>query len=325
MENDYSPPFESKLVRRLFDGQFAITAEITPPVSGLAEDVLTKAEPLKNLVDAVNVTDGPNANVHMSSIASSSILQANNIEPIAQFTCRDRNRIALLSDLLGASALGVHNLLILNGDDPTAGDQPEAKPVFDLQSHELINMAYKMTTQGIIPSKSVKVTEQGISANTKSLKTPTSFFIGAADTPTSEYSEKWVQSIKKKNRAGARFAQTQLCYDMNIIRSYAKLLIEEGVAEHMFFLIGNGPLLSNKAAKWMRDNLWGVIIPDQILNRLEQAQDQKAEGIKICTEQIQEMSEIAGVSGVHLMAPINTRSIPEVLAQTNIQNRQIIT
>ena len=308
MENEYRTPFESSLVRRLFDGQFAITAEITPPVSGSAKDVLAKAEPLKNLVDAVNVTDGPNANVRMSSLVSAAILQANGIEPIAQFTCRDRNRIALLNDLLGASALGIHNLLMLTGDDPTAGDQPDATPVFDLQSHELITFAYEMTTHGIIPSKSVKVTAEGLSPNTKPLETPTNFFIGAADTPTAEYSEKWAENLKKKQRTGARFAQTQLCYDMDVIRSYAKLLVEEGMSERMCFLIGNGPLLSSKTAKWMRDNLWGVIVPDDILDRLDQAEDQKAEGIKICVEQIQEMSEIEGISGVHLMA----RSIQKV-------------
>jgi methylenetetrahydrofolate reductase (NADPH) len=321
MVNSYTPPFQSKLVRRLLNGQFAITAEITPPVSGLANDVLVRADPLKNLVDAVNVTDGPNGNVRMSSVASSSILQANGIEPIAQFTCRDRNRIALLSDLLGTSAMGIQNLLILNGDDPSVGDQPEATPVFELKSHELIEMAYKMTTQGIIPSQSVKVTAQGISTNTKSLKTPTKFFIGAADTPIAEYSEKWFKGIKKKQLAGARFIQTQLCYDLSVIRSYAKLLVEEGLTEHMFFLIGNGPLLSVKSAKWMRDNLWGVTIPDNILDRMEQAKDQKAEGIRICTEQIQELLEIEGIAGTHLMAPINTKSIPEVILQTDIQNR----
>jgi methylenetetrahydrofolate reductase (NADPH) len=321
MENTYKPPFESKLVRRLFDGQFAITAEITPPVSGLAEDVLEKAEPIKDLVDAINVTDGPNANVHMSSLASSSILQANGIEPVAQFTCRDRNRIALLSDLLGISALGVHNLLILNGDDPTAGDQPEALPVFDFKSHELMAVANKMTTEGVIPSKSIKVTDQGISVNTKSLKIPTKFFIGAADTPRAEYSEEWVQNLEKKQRSGARFIQTQLCYDMDVIRSYAKLLVEEGLADKMFFILGNGPLLSTKSAKWMRDNLWGVSLPNKILDRLEQANDQKAEGIKICAEQLQEISEIEGISGVHLMAPINIRSIPDVLNHSKFGNR----
>jgi methylenetetrahydrofolate reductase (NADPH) len=321
MENNYTPPVESKLVRRLLDDEFAITAEITPPVSGLADDVLARAQPLKGLVDAVNVTDGPNANVHMSSVASSSILNANGIEPIAQFTCRDRNRIALLSDLLGASALSIYNLLILNGDDPAAGDQPDAMPVFDLKSHELIEIAYKMTAQGIIPSKSIRATDQGISANTKSLKTPTKFFVGAADTPTAEYSEKWAKGIRKKKRSGARFVQTQLCYDMPLIRSYAKLLVEEGLTEHMFFLIGNGPLLSVNSAKWMRDNLWGVSIPDKILNRMQQAKDQKAEGIRICTEQVQELSEIEGIAGTHLMAPINSTSIPVVISQTNIQNR----
>ena len=216
--------------------------------------------------------------------------------------------------------MGVHNLLALTGDDPTAGDQPEAKPVFALQSHELISIAYEMTTQGIIPSKSVKKTEEGISPNTKSLITPTKFFIGAADTPIAEFSDKWAGSLKKKQRAGAKFVQTQLCYDMDIIRSYAKLLVEEGMTEHTFFLIGNGPLPSAASAKWMRENLWGVVIPDEIIDRLNKAPDPKEEGIKICLEQIQEMAEFEGVSGVHLMAPINTKSIPKVLSEAKISN-----
>ena len=322
MENNYIPPYESKLVRRLFDGQFAITVEITPTVSGCADDVLARAEPLKNLADAINVSGGANANVHLSSIASSSILKANDIEPVTQFTCRNRNQIALLNDLLGASALGIHNLLIRNGDDPTTGDRPEAKPVFDFNSIELIEVAYQMTTRGIIPSKSVKVTDQGITTNTKSLTIPTNFFIGATDTPRAEASKERLRGIKRKKRAGARFIQTQLCYDMSVIRSYAKLLIEEGLSENMFFLLGNGPLLSVKSAKWMRDNLYGVMIPDKILERLQTAPDQKAEGVKICKEQIEEISEIEGLSGVHLIAPTNTESIPEILYETHMQNRQ---
>lgn len=321
VSNQYTPPFESSLVRRLFDGQFAVTAEITPPVSGAAQDLLAKVSPLKGRVDAVNVTDGPSANVHMSSVVSAAILQANGIEPIAQFTCRDRNRIALLGDLLGVSAMGVHNLLMLKGDDPTVGDQPEAKPVFDVQTHELIAIAYEMTTNGVIPSKSVKVTHEGISPNTKSLETPTNFFIGAADRPTADYSDQWAVALRKKQRAGARFAQTQFCYDMDIIRSYAKLLVEEGMTEHMFFLVGNGPLLSAKSAKWMAEHLPGVIIPDVVINRLDQASDQKTEGVKICAEHIQELSEIEGIAGVHLMAPINTKSIPEALSLANIESR----
>ena len=155
LEKQTAPPIESKLVRRLLDGEFALTAEITPPVSAGFDELLKRSEPLRKFVDAVNVTDGASARVHLSSLSSAGILKANGIEPILQFTCRDRNRIALISDLLSAGAHYINNLLILTGDDPSAGDQPQAKPVFDLKSHELITIAQEMSTNGLIPSKNV--------------------------------------------------------------------------------------------------------------------------------------------------------------------------
>lgn len=307
---------ESNLATRLNSNQFAITAEITPPISGDADDVIKKVIPLKDTVDAINVTDGPNANVHMSSLATSAIMQRNKIEPIVQITCRDRNRIALISDLLGISALGIKNMLILTGDDPKSGDQPTAKPVFDLKSHELIKIASQMVTEGTIPSQNKKT------PNIKSISKNANFIIGAADVPTDNHTKKWSDSLKVKQQSGANFIQTQLCYDMKIIRSYAKLLINEGYTRDMFFLIGNGPLGSVRSATWMRDNLWGVKIPDDILKRLDHANDPKEEGIKICIEQMEEMSEINGISGVHLMAPINTKSIPVAISEANIIRRK---
>ena len=316
MDKNHNLPTDSNLAKKLNSNQFAITAEITPPVSGDYNEVLKKIIPLKDMVDAINVTDGPNANVHMSSIAASAIMQRNDTEPIVQITCRDRNRIALISDLLGISALEIKNMLILTGDDPTSGDQPTAKPVFDLKSHELIKIASQMVREGKIPSQNTKT------PNTKSISKKTNFFIGAADVPTDKYKTKWSDSLKIKQQSGANFIQTQLCYDMKIIRSYAKLLIEEGFTCNMFFLIGNGPLGSVKSATWMRDNLWGVKIPDDILKRLDQANDPREEGIKICTEQMEEMSEIDGISGVHLMAPVNAKSIPITISEANIIKRK---
>ena len=313
-----SPPVESTLVRRLLDGDFALTAEITPPVSAGPSELLEKSAPLKGLVDAVNVTDGASARVHMSSVVAASILNANGIKPVAQFTCRDRNRIALISDLLGVGAQGIHNLLILTGDDPTAGDQPNAKPVFDLQSAELLTIAHEMTVHGLIPSKTAKVTNEGVEPNTKAIDTPPKFFVGAADMPTPERDEKWIAGLRKKQACGAQFIQTQLNYDMDIVRKYGQILVEEGFAEHMFFLIGNGPLPSSRSAFWMRDNLWGVVVPDEIIDRLDQANDPKEEGIKICAEQLQEMAEMPGVAGAHLMAPINVSSIPAAIEGANL-------
>ncbi len=303
---------DGQLFRRLSAGEFAFTAEITPPVSGCAETLLDKAMPLKGVVDAVNVTDGASARVHMSSLASAAILASNGIEPILQFTCRDRNRIALMGDLLGAAALGVHNLLLLTGDDPTAGDQPDAKPVFDLSSQALIELATTMSAHGVLPSFGGK-THEGAPPNTRPIVGPPNFFVGAADTPTTEASEKWRDGLRAKIDAGARFLQTQVCYDLDVIRSYAEILTEEGFAGSLSVLISNGPLASARSAIWMRENLWGVIIPDVIVDRLAKADDPMAEGIRICAEQIEAMSEIPEIAGVHLIAPTNTASIPEVV------------
>ena len=321
IDQQTSPPIESKLVRRLLGGELSLTAEITPPVSAGPTELLTKAEPLRDLVDAVNVTDGASARVHMSSVVGSSILRAKGIEPVTQFTCRDRNRIALISDLLGVGAQGIHNLLILTGDDPTVGDQPQAKPVFDLQSHELISIAHEMTTHGTIPSKSLKMTSEGVEPSTRQIDTPPRFFVGAADVPTDNVNEKWLVGLRKKKACGTQFIQTQLNYDMNIIRAYANIIVEEGFTEKIFFLIGNGPLPSAHSARWMRDNLWGVVVPDEIIKRLEKAKDPIEAGIEICAEQLQELSEIPGIAGVHLMAPINVKSIPASIEMASLGNR----
>lgn len=310
----------SQLARRLTAGEFALTAEITPPVSGDAQVLLDKALPLKGHLDAVNVTDGASARVHMSSVASAAILAANGIEPIAQFTCRDRNRIALMSDLLGAAALGVHNLLMLTGDDPTAGDQPDAKPVFDLSSGALIDLAATMSSDGLLPSFGGK-SREGLPPDTRPIDGPPQFLVGAADTPTAEASERWREGLRAKIDAGARFLQTQVCYDLDVIRRYAELLKAEGFADSLSVLISNGPLASARSAIWMRENLWGVQIPDDIVTRLEQADDPKAEGIRICREQILAMAEIPGIGGAHMIAPTNPTSIPEALSGLAIPGR----
>jgi len=321
MNDADSPAVDSKLVRRLIAGEFAVTAEITPPVAAGAAPLLDKAMMLKDCVDAVNVTDGASARVHMSSTASGAILAANGIEPVVQFTCRDRNRIAILSDLLGAGAQGIHNLLMLSGDDPTQGDQPDAKPVFDFESADLIRIARQMTDQGVLPSTGAKIKGDDVEPGTRPIDPPPQFFVGAADTPTAEANEKWITDLRSKIKVGAQFIQTQLCYDMDIVRGYAALLQEKEFSEHLFVLIGNGPLLSAKSAVWMRDNLFGVAMPDSVIQRLEDADDPKQEGIKLCVDQMAEMAEIPGISGVHLMAPVNTSSIPEVIAAAAISNQ----
>jgi len=212
-------------------------------------------------------------------------------------------------------------VLMLSGDDPTAGDQPDAKPVFDFGSADLIQIARQMTDKGSFPSKGSKGPGDDAEPDTKEIISPPQFFIGAADVPVTEANEKWSDGLATKIAAGAQFVQTQLCYDMDIIRGYADLLGEKGHTDKLYFLIGNGPLASSKSAIWMRDNLWGVVVPDAIIERLDGADDAKAEGIKICVEQMEEMSNIEGVAGVHLMAPINTASIPGVIAAAGLANR----
>lgn len=297
----------SGLSDTLRTNRFAITAEITPPLSADPNDLLSRATALKGVVDAANVTDGASARAHMSSLAAAALLLREGIEPVLQFTCRDRNRIALQSDLLGAAALGIENLLILRGDDPSAGDQPDAKPVFDYESRDLMECARRMRDEGKLPSG-------------REIKASPSYFIGGADTPMDPADPKWKpDGLLAKIEAGAGFFQTQFCFDLDIVRKYAAGLIEHGISDRAGVLIGIGPLASARSARWMRENLWGTTIPDALIDRLENARDQKAEGTAICAELIAAYSEIDGISGVHLMAPLGIDAVPLAIEQSGVR------
>lgn len=298
-------PGESALVRNLLAGEFAVTAEIVPPLSSDPSELLEKAAPAKGCVDALNVTDGAGARPHLASLAAAGILVQNGYEPVLQLTCRDRNRLALQSDLLGAGAFGIHNLLILGGDDPTAGDQPDTKPVFDLDTVELIQTARRMRDESELPSGR----EITVSPN---------LFIGIADTPIEPARDWRPDRLIEKIDAGAQFAQMQFCYDVGILERYFARLRDHGVTDRLFMMPGMGPILSAKSAIWMRENLWGVIIPDEIVRRMEQADDERAEGRRICVELIQQMQEIEGIAGVHLMAIRQQEAIPEIVAEASI-------
>ncbi|HEX7006594.1 MAG TPA: methylenetetrahydrofolate reductase [Alphaproteobacteria bacterium] len=297
------------LERVLRAGHFAMTAEVTPPLSSNPARLLEKALPLKGYADAVNVTDGASARAHMSSLAASAILVQNGIEPILQVTCRDRNRIAIQSDLLGAGALGVRNVLVLTGDDPKAGDQPDTKPVFDLNSTALIKTAATMRDEGKLPSG-------------REILDPPQLFIGAADLPIDPPAGWKAEGLKAKADAGARFVQTQFCFDMEIVRRYAAALRDLGLTERLYILIGIGPLSSAKSARWMRQNLYGTTIPDAIIDRMEQAKDPKAEGTRICVELLQQLVEIPGIAGAHLMAPLNEAAVPAAIEQSGLLKRR---
>lgn len=288
----------STLQARLQAGQFAITAEVTPPLSTRAEDLLAKAGPLRGLADAVNVTDGASARAHMDSTIAAALLVQNGIEPVLQLTTRDRNRIALQSALLGAAAMGVKNVLFLAGDDPKKGDQPEAKAVFDLDSAGLARTAAAIRDQSQLP-------------HGRRVAGGADFFIGLADTVVASVAEWSPLTMRKKIDAGAQFIQTQFCMDAGAVRQHMARLGEHGIAAP--YLIGVAPLASAKSGRWMRENLFGTIIPDWIIERMERANDPKAEGRAICVEVIAQLREIEGVAGVHIMAPLNEASIPAVI------------
>ncbi len=293
----------SHLEQRLRDGYFAFTAEITPPVSCDREDLLQKALPLKSVADAVNVTDGAGARAHMSALAAAALLQEAGIEPVLQFVCRDRNRIALQADLMGAAALGIKNLLILTGDSPKAGDQPDAKPVFDLDSVTLTRVACTIRDKGEL-------------MNGRQVGGKASFFIGAADAPFDPPPDWKPEKLQAKLAAGAGFVQTQFCMDAGIARRYAACLADYQDTRAAMMLIGIAPLRTAKSARWMRENLYGTIIPDAIIERMEAAGDNGiAEGERICVELIEELATIPGIAGVHIMAPGNDAAVPRVIAE----------
>jgi methylenetetrahydrofolate reductase (NADPH) len=299
--NDPSTPLPQTLQERLRAGRFVMTAEVAPPVSSDAQDLLRKAAPLHGLADAVNVTDGAGARAHMGALAAAAILIGAGIEPILQITCRDKNRIALQGELLGAAALGIRNLLLLTGDDPKAGDQPETKPVFDIDAKALIETARRLRDEGVLPTG-------------RAVAGKAAFFLGAADAPIDPPPGWQPAALAAKLAAGAQFVQTQFCMDAAIVRRYVGVLAEAGLTRKLAILIGVNPLRSAKSARWMKSHLYGTIIPDAFIARMEQAADPSHEGTRICVELIEELATIPGVAGVHIMAPGNDSAIPEVIA-----------
>jgi methylenetetrahydrofolate reductase (NADPH) len=293
----------------LIDGGFALTAEITPPAATGRQALLDKALPLKGWADAVNVTDGAGARAHLSSLVAAGLLVEAGIDPILQFTCRDRNRISLQSDLLGAAVLGVRNLLVLRGDDPAAGDQPEATPVFDLDALSLLSTAASIRDHGTLPSG-------------REVGEPAPFFIGAADMPFDPPPGWKPDRLRAKLDAGAEFVQTQICMDTDLVRRYAARLIEEGLGDRLHLIVGLAVPASARSARWMHDALFGAVIPDVLVERLEGAMDEKAEGRRISVELIQQLSELPGVAGAHIMAPLNESSIPAVIEESGIAGRR---
>jgi len=295
----------SRLERVLRSGRFAVTAELNAPDSADPEAVYKNALVLSEVCDAINATDGSGANCHMSSLGCCALLTRAGYEPVLQVSARDRNRIAIQGDLLGAAALGVKNVLCLTGDDVTAGDQPQAKRVFDFDSLQMLRTARTMRDKGVFLSG-------------RKLTTPPRFFLGAAANPFVPPFDFRPLRLAKKVEAGADFIQTQYCFDIPAFRAFLARARDLGLLERCYLLPGVGPLASARAADWIRRNVPGVHIPDAVIRRLAGAADQREEGKRLCIELIQELRDMDGVSGVHVMAYRQEEAVAEIIERSGV-------
>ncbi len=291
---------ESNLERVLESGQFGVTAEIGPPRSASGEPVQKISRKLKGFADAFNLTDNQTAIVRLSSLASSVACLREGAEPVMQMTCRDRNRIALQSDLLGAYSLGVRNILCISGDHQTFGDQKQAKNVFDLDSIQELTIFRSMRDEGKVWGSEV-------------LDVPPRVFLGAAANPFADPFEFRVARLAKKVAAGADFIQTQAIFDMDRFEQWMEGVRERGLDRKTHILAGLVPLKSPGAAKFMKNKVAGMVVPDTIVDRMKKASDPKKEGIKICLEQIEYLKTVKGVHGVHIMAIAWEEKVPEIV------------
>ena len=292
---------KSKLRNSLQENKFVFTAETSPPDSGNKEVIIKQVECLKYLADAVNVTDGAGAKSHMSALATAVILAQNSIEPVLQFTTRDRNRIAIQGDLLGGWALNVPNILCLYGDEVKGGDQPETREVRDLDTISLLKTAHDIKINKTYPSG-------------RKIEDAPEFFIGGADTPFDVKDDFNGANLIKKINAGVEFFQTQYAFDEVVLKNYMMKLNKLGITDKAYFIIGLGVIRSAKSARWMNKNLFGINIPEKIITRIENSNDEKIEGIKICIELIEKYKLISGVSGVHLMGYKQEQDIASVIS-----------
>jgi len=277
------------LAEVLGKGVFAITSETTPPLTSDPSIVVQRTAPLAGIVHAVNITDGAGARAHLSSFAAAHFMQAeHDIEGVMQFTTRDRNKLALERDLLGVAGFAIPNILCLSGDPISKGDEPEATAVNDVDSAGLVAVATRMREDGSLPSG-------------RKIKPPPRYFIGVADMPI-DPADDWIPTnLLAKMAAGADFAQTQFCFDTEILGRYIARLQDFNIPNRLPLLIGLAPLASARQAIFMQKNLFGTIIPEALIARLDGADDPQVEGRRICIELIEEMQGMPGIAGVHLM------------------------
>ncbi|MFC1838584.1 methylenetetrahydrofolate reductase [Thermodesulfobacteriota bacterium] len=300
----------SNLEKVLKAGHFAFTGECGPPKGANVEHLKEKIAHLKGMVDAVNVTDNQTAVVRMSSWAASSIMLQEGVEPNFQMVCRDRNRLALMSDILGAYSVGIRNMLCLSGDHQSFGNHPQAKNVYDIDSMQLISLAKKMRDEGKF-------------MNDEDIDEPPKLFIGAACNPFAEPYEYRVYRLANKINAGADFVQTQCIYNMERFREFMKMAVDMGLHEKCYILAGVTPMKSVGMARYMSKSVPGMDVPEELIERLRGAGKGKIadEGIKIAVEQIEEFKEMEGVAGVHLMAIEWEHRVPEIAEMARVLPR----
>jgi methylenetetrahydrofolate reductase (NADPH) len=296
----------SNLERALLERRFAVTAEIGPPKSASAESVRRHAKEMRGSADAFNLTDNQTAMSRMSSIACAMVLIQEGLEPVVQMTCRDRNRIAMQSDILGASALGVRNVLCISGDHQTFGNMKEAKNVYDVDSVQELMILRKMRDEGKLWSGD-------------ELEVAPELFLGAAANPFADPFEFRVTRLAKKVKAGADFIQTQSIYDMERFERWMALVRARGLHERVHIIAGVMPLKSHKVALYMKNKVAGMIVPDAIVERLKNAKDPKEEGVRLCVEQIEHLRTIEGVRGVHIMAMAWEEKVPEIVHRAGLR------
>jgi len=300
----------SNLEKVLTAGHFAVTAECGPPRGADSQVIHHKAIMIKGHADSCNVTDNQTSVVRMSSMAGSLLLKENGIEPNMQMVVRDRNRIALQSDILGASAMGIRNLLCLSGDHQIFGEDPQAKNVFDIDSMQLINLVKIMRDEGVFP-------------NGKEIKGPPKLFIGCAVNPFADPFEIRVPRLDLKVRAGADFVQTQCIYNFAKFKKYMEQVCQKGLHDKVHILAGVTPLKSAGMAKFMKRMVAGMDIPDEVIKRIadEPKEKQAAKGIEMCIETIEQVKEIEGIHGVHLMAIEWEEKVHEIVKKSGLLPR----
>lgn len=286
-------------------GHFAVTTEISPPDSANPQEVFRRAQVFDGYVDAINATDGSGANCHMSSIAVCALLTRVGYAMTLQISCRDRNRIAIQGDVLGAAAMGVASVMCITGDGVQAGDHPGAKPVFDLDCMSALNIVRDMRDKARFQSG-------------REICEPPHVFLGAAIDPFVPLLDMRALRLAKKVAAGAQFVQSQYCYDIPRLQEYMETVRDMGLHKKVFILVGVGPLNSARSAEWIREHVPGVHIPDTVIKRLAGAQDQQAEGRKLCVELIQQIQAIEGIAGVHVMAFRQEESVAHIIDDSGV-------